>query len=147
MTFRSFTNDNQPLKCDHSLFLFTFYEEQGCSECLLQMFSYPSVILGAAPPQAKRKTSFSKGLIFLTHCSEKENHSSWRCSKFFNFGPKSNQNHQTIRWKKRSDYNPREVRIIVDALNWEQRSRHLSPIRIRIELEYFLFAAEINCVI
>lgn len=57
--------------------------------------SFPG--LDAAPPQVEGRTGFSKGLVRLTQCSLKTNHTSWKRNKCCNFGTQSNRVYRTIR--------------------------------------------------
>lgn len=51
------------------------------------LLSFPSVVLGEAPPQAKREMCFSISLVCLTQCAVNANHSSGKGYKCCNGGP------------------------------------------------------------
>lgn len=78
-----------------------------------------SVVQGAAPPQARRWTGFSKSLFCLIQCSVKANYTNWKCYKCCNFGP--NTRIQTEKINKLRLFCPWKKNKLLDA--WLKQNR------------------------
>lgn len=91
--FGTFTKNPQLLQYVITPCLFTFGRRKLSS--VSSSVCFPSMVVGAAPPQVRRGTGCSKGLVCLAWC-RKGTTPTENVNKCYNFGPKLNRVEQAI---------------------------------------------------